>query len=193
MKYITFFIFMLLLQVNVYGLNGDIRGGFGSEGYGGGDFSSPSIDHGWGWYEHKVCKCEGDPCCLASCNFDYCQKKNGIGTIAGPAPECIHLQQQKIELCQTADILYNTHDQNADGESIGEVLVKVTALGDSPISTAQVATEIPITMYELEVNQGIFLDTGINKISFKLNDYLKKRKTFRYKVYDCNDETIINK
>jgi hypothetical protein len=130
---------------------------------------------------------------LASCNFDYCQKKNGIGTIAGPAPECIHLQQQKIELCQTADILYNTHDQNADGESIGEVLVKVTALGDSPISTAQVATEIPITMYELEVNQGIFLDTGINKISFKLNDYLKKRKTFRYKVYDCNDETIINK
>jgi len=187
---------MLLIQVNVYGLDGDIRGGFGSEGYGGGTFNSPSINHDWGWYERTTCNCksgDGYTCCLTSCHFDYCIKKNAIGTIGGTPPVCEHLQQQKIKLCIIPTIRYNNLHQNADGITRGEVLIKVTALRDSLISTALVATEIPMTMYELKVKQGIFLDTGTNEISFQLNDYLEKSRSIKYQTYDCNDETIVDK
>ncbi len=196
MKYIIFSIFVLLIQVNVYGLDGDMRGGFGRKGYKGGKLNSPSINHGWGWYERTTCNCksgDGYACCLTSCRFDYCIKKNAIGTIAGTPPVCEHLQQQKIKLCIIPTIRYNNQHQNADGITRGEVLIRVTALRDSLISTALVATKIPMTMYELKVKQGIFLYTGMNKISFKFNDYLEKERMIEYQVYDCNDENVVDK
>ena len=131
-----------------------------------------------------------DWCAREIVDRDYCLIQDSTGA------SCMAQRARVIECNRGyATSISNNISNIKDANGINEVrvTVKTSALLNSLVATAKVVTEIPMIMYKVKVKQGIFLDTGSNTISFTLNDYLEKKGTFRYQIYDCNDETIVDK
>ena len=130
---------------------------------------------------------DGDPCNTKRCRHYLCIETHGQAS-------CMSTQSI-LSNCVQANLSWgsSSSEVKADGISEGNVNVEINALEESILLVAQAAAEKPIIIYELEAKQGIFIDTGFNKTSFTLNDYLEKGITFRYRTYDCDNETIVDK
>jgi hypothetical protein len=190
-------IIFIIWTISLFGLDGDHPykrvNTYGDTGAAHtGSYGNDPTDYGWGWaYRQCHCNKSDNPCCTSECRYRYCLSNNAIGTQGFP-PKCLPFVKQFNDcrknydpLLQYSDDKDSTHEAN--GNNKGSVAVN---MGKSP-KPVNVLNEIK--KYQIKVKQGTFIDSNINKVTFTLNDALGKVLRFRYKTYDCSDESIKDK
>ncbi len=202
MKVTYSILIIILLSSYAFGLKGDSPGGKVPKNYGKDmgtsnrqKMKSPyynPADHGWGW-ALRQCQCSksDNPCCTAECRHRYCLKTNTISSTVFP-PECAPTVAA-LNTCEKeyglASLAYkkSSNEEEADGGEKGNILVEKHSESTSG------EKDEPIKIYEVEIKQGLFVGSSLKAITFTMDDSLGKQISFRYKTYDCTDDTITDK